>query len=202
MNEYSLAEKVLRNGLDNLEVQKGVGGKQAKEVASFKGEKNGKNRARMIVHKSRFLFGVCDPYGVLKEGEEHIRITSARKGASPPIHGDVLVRNPCSHPGQYEYEFRATTSKLEFSAQLFDPDMRVPDTMLKPAKDRLALLKNLRVFRLYIDISVFYSLKEVDEFAAPWLPSIPSICELSLHPRFMMNHDSSHEEWAITERND
>ncbi|KAJ8087712.1 hypothetical protein PM082_006548 [Marasmius tenuissimus] len=100
MEEYGLAEKVLLNGLDDPEVQRGVRSKQAKEVASFKGEKNGKNRARMIVHKSRLLFGVCDPFGVLKEGEVHIRITAARKGASTPIHGDVLVvRNPCLHPG-------------------------------------------------------------------------------------------------------
>ncbi|KAL0569074.1 hypothetical protein V5O48_012901, partial [Marasmius crinis-equi] len=100
MEEYGLAEKVLLNSLDDPEVQNGIRSRQLREVASFKAEKNGKNRARMIIHKSRLLFGVCDPFGVLKEGEVHIRITTARGGPSTPIHGDVLVvRNPCLHPG-------------------------------------------------------------------------------------------------------
>jgi hypothetical protein len=54
----------------------------------------------MLIHQSRRLFGVCDPYGVLKEGQVHIRITSSRKGGTTPINADVLVvRNPCLHPG-------------------------------------------------------------------------------------------------------
>ncbi|KAG7097929.1 hypothetical protein E1B28_005240 [Marasmius oreades] len=100
MEEYQLAEKVLLDGLDDPTVQRGIKSRQDREVASFKGEKNNKNRSRMIIQKSRLLFGVCDPFGVLKEGEVHIRITTARAGPSTPIHGDVLVvRNPCLHPG-------------------------------------------------------------------------------------------------------
>jgi hypothetical protein len=53
----------------------------------------------MMIHKSRLIFGVCDPYGVLKEGQVHIRITT-ENGATTPINTDVLVvRNPCLHPG-------------------------------------------------------------------------------------------------------
>ena len=113
MEEYGLAEKVLLSGLEDPEVQRAIKSRQAKEVASFKGEKNGKNRARMIIHKSRLLFGVCDPFGVLKEGEVHIRITAARKGASTPIHGDVLVvRNPCLHPGKRRFGLLASMPTL------------------------------------------------------------------------------------------
>ncbi|KAF9261342.1 RNA-directed RNA polymerase [Marasmius fiardii PR-910] len=100
MEEHQVAERVLLDGLDDPAVQRGIKSRQDREVASFKGEKNNKNRSRMIIQKSRLLFGVCDPFGVLKEGQVHIRITTARSGPSTPIHGDVLVvRNPCLHPG-------------------------------------------------------------------------------------------------------
>ncbi|KAJ7754189.1 RNA-directed RNA polymerase [Mycena maculata] len=99
MNEYSIAERVLLDGLDDPKVNSTVRSLQMKEINSFKNDRN-KDRSRMIVQKSRLIFGVCDPFGVLKEGEVHIRITTARKGASTPIHADVLVvRNPCLHPG-------------------------------------------------------------------------------------------------------
>lgn len=100
-NQYDLAERVLLDGLDHPKVTAAIRSLQLKEIASFKNDRN-KDRSRMIVHKSRLIFGVCDPFGVLKEGEVHIRITTARKGPSTPIHADVLVvRNPCLHPGAF-----------------------------------------------------------------------------------------------------
>ncbi|KAJ7022448.1 RNA-directed RNA polymerase [Mycena alexandri] len=99
MNEWDVAKRVLLDGLDDPKVNKAVRGLQLKEIGSFKNDRN-KDRSRMIIKKSRLIFGVCDPFGVLKEGEVHIRITTGRKGASTPIHADVLVvRNPCLHPG-------------------------------------------------------------------------------------------------------
>lgn len=99
MNEWDFAKRVLLDGLDDPKVNKAVRGLQLKEVGSFKNDRN-KDRSRMIIKKSRLIFGVCDPFGVLQEGEVHIRITTGRKGASTPIHADVLVvRNPCLHPG-------------------------------------------------------------------------------------------------------
>lgn len=99
LGEYDAAQRVLLDGIDDEKVQKEIRKQQNKETASFRNDR-GKDRSRMIVHKSRLLFGVCDPFKVLKEGQVHIRITTARKGASTPIHGDVLVvRNPCLHPG-------------------------------------------------------------------------------------------------------
>uniref|UniRef100_A0A0W0GCD2 Putative RNA-directed RNA polymerase n=1 Tax=Moniliophthora roreri TaxID=221103 RepID=A0A0W0GCD2_MONRR len=98
--DHELAERVLLDGLDDPHIINAIRRKQAKEVASFKGERTHKDRTRMIIQKSRLLFGVCDPFRVLKEGEAHIRITTGRSGPSTPIHGDVLVvRNPCLHPG-------------------------------------------------------------------------------------------------------
>ncbi|KDQ53776.1 hypothetical protein JAAARDRAFT_61145 [Jaapia argillacea MUCL 33604] len=89
LEQYSLAERVLLDGLQHPD---------DKEVSSFR--KKDKIRARMMVHKSRLLFGVCDPYRVLKEGEVHVRITQSRQGATTLTNTDVLVvRNPCLHPG-------------------------------------------------------------------------------------------------------
>ncbi|KAJ7598370.1 RNA-directed RNA polymerase [Mycena floridula] len=99
VNNYHLAERVFLHGLHNIDILKSIRKEQLKEVGSFKNDR-GKTRSRMLVQKSRLLFGICDPFRVLKEGQVHIRITMGRKGPSTPIHGDVLVvRNPCLHPG-------------------------------------------------------------------------------------------------------
>ncbi|KAJ6509835.1 RNA-directed RNA polymerase [Mycena vulgaris] len=99
LNEYALAERILLDGLDDAKVTEAIRHLQLKEIGSFKNDRN-KDRSRMIVQKSRLIFGVCDPFGVLREGEVHIRVTTGRKGQTTPIHADVLVvRNPCLHPG-------------------------------------------------------------------------------------------------------
>jgi regulator of nonsense transcripts 1 len=99
LGQYVTAERVLLDGLNDLAVSQKIRSLQMSEVNSFL--KKDKMRSRMMIHKSRLLFGVCDPYRVLKEGQVHIRITSSRKGPTTPINGDVLVvRNPCLHPGE------------------------------------------------------------------------------------------------------
>lgn len=103
LEHYQWAERVLLDGIDDAEVSRKIRSQQLQETASFRNER-GKNRSRMIIHKSRLLFGICDPSQVLKEGEVHIRITAGGRGASTPVHGDVLVvRNPCLHPGELLY---------------------------------------------------------------------------------------------------
>lgn len=98
LGEHAIAEKVLLRGLDDPTVADKVRGLQNREVNSFR--KNDKLRTRMIIRKSRLLYGVCDPFGVLKEGQVHIRVLMGKQGVTTPIYGDVLVvRNPCLHPG-------------------------------------------------------------------------------------------------------
>jgi regulator of nonsense transcripts 1 len=100
MGKYSLAERVLLEGLDDPTISQEIRKSQLSEITSFR-NKDDKNRTRMMIHKSRLIFGVCDPFNVLKEGEVQIRITMSRTGPASPIHGDVLVvRNPCLHPGK------------------------------------------------------------------------------------------------------
>ncbi|KAF9494277.1 RdRP-domain-containing protein [Pleurotus eryngii] len=96
--DYPLAERVLLDGIDDDDVAKSIRKAQLSEVSNFR--KNDKNRVRMMIQKSRLLYGVCDPFQVLKEGQVHIRITTSRKGPSTPLNCSVLVvRNPCLHPG-------------------------------------------------------------------------------------------------------
>ncbi|KAI0782921.1 RNA-directed RNA polymerase [Abortiporus biennis] len=98
LGKYNLAERVLLDGIDDDRIQGEIHRLQRAEMASFK--KNERLRVRTLVQKSRFLFGVCDPYGVLKPGEVHVRLTIPRKGAASLTNVDVLVvRNPCLHPG-------------------------------------------------------------------------------------------------------
>ena len=100
IGQYPLAERVFLEGMDDPEVLSQVRRAQRSVVASFR--KNDKPRAPIMVHKSRLLFGVCDPFGVLREGEVFIRVTVGRRGESSAIHGDVLVvRNPCLYPGEW-----------------------------------------------------------------------------------------------------
>ncbi|KAI0712794.1 RNA dependent RNA polymerase-domain-containing protein [Cerioporus squamosus] len=98
LKQYEAAERLLLDGLESPDVQKKIRSVQMAEIGSFK--KNDKFRTRMIIPKSRFLFGVCDPYGVLNEGEVHVRVSVPRKGVTTLKNTEVLVvRNPCLHPG-------------------------------------------------------------------------------------------------------
>lgn len=105
MNQFDLAERVLLDGLDHPDVSAQIRRLQLSEIAKFRSDKD-RAKSPIFIQDSRRLFGVCDPYQVLKEGQVHIRITTARKGPSTPIHGDVIVvRNPCLHPGESSLGF-------------------------------------------------------------------------------------------------
>ncbi|KZT10828.1 RdRP-domain-containing protein [Laetiporus sulphureus 93-53] len=98
LGHYGTAERLLLDGIESAEVKAKIRSSQMSELAAFK--KNEKYRSRMVVLKSRLLFGVCDPYGVLDEGEVHVRVSVPRRGASTLTNTDVMVvRNPCLHPG-------------------------------------------------------------------------------------------------------
>jgi len=100
LEAYSLAERALLEGLETEAVRKEIRRLQNAELAGARQAETKKFKSRMMIHKSRRLYGVCDPFQVLKEGEVQLRITESRKGPSTPIHADVIiVRNPCLHPG-------------------------------------------------------------------------------------------------------
>ena len=102
LKRYSLAEKVLLDGIDSPDVSRSIRRLQMQEVKSFR--KNDKMRVRMLVQKSRHLYGVCDPFGVLKEGEVFVKVTVGGKGPTSITNTNLLVvRNPCLHPGITNY---------------------------------------------------------------------------------------------------
>jgi hypothetical protein len=98
LNKYEVAERLLLEGLDTVAVRKEIRALQNSELAGLR--KKDRLRVRTLLPKSRLLFGVCDPYGVLREGEVHVRVSIPRQGATTLTNVDVLVvRNPCLYPG-------------------------------------------------------------------------------------------------------
>ena len=100
IGKHEEAERVLLDGLDHPKVQRSIKAAISKEIAAFKKEGNEKKKIRMVVEKSRYVFGVCDPLGILKAGQVFANFTMTRGGVRA-LHGiEVLVyRNPCMHPG-------------------------------------------------------------------------------------------------------
>lgn len=111
LGKHKVAEKLFLYGFDRstgpendlkgIDVLREVRAAQRSEIAAFrKNDDEKKERVRMLVHKSRRLYGVCDPFRILREGQVHVRITTSRNGVSTIKGLDVIVvRNPCLHPG-------------------------------------------------------------------------------------------------------
>ncbi|KAF8849897.1 RdRP-domain-containing protein [Acephala macrosclerotiorum] len=66
--------------------------------------KRDEQRCRILIPKSRLLFGICDAWDVLKEGECAVKITMDGDGQPRALKGmEILVtRNPCLHPGDLQ----------------------------------------------------------------------------------------------------
>jgi hypothetical protein len=102
-----LAEKLLVEGVESVlpSIRALVKGEYAKML-----NKRNEQRCRILILKSRLLFGVCDPFskngrpGKLKQGQCFVRITDDGNGqARTLVNTEVLVtRNPCLHPGDLQ----------------------------------------------------------------------------------------------------
>jgi hypothetical protein len=111
IDRTEVAEKLLLDGLDSVRVTLKNLVKQ--EYARMLNKRD-EQRCRIVIPKSRLLFGVCDPKakegsaGRLKEGECFVRITQDGDGrAQTIVNTEVLVtRNPCLHPGDLQ-KFKA-----------------------------------------------------------------------------------------------
>jgi hypothetical protein len=101
MNNLPLAEKVLMDSIESVQptITKLVNAEYDKML-----NKRDEQRCRILIPKSRLLFGICDAWGVLKEGECALKITMDGDGQPRALHGsEVLVtRNPCLHPGDLQ----------------------------------------------------------------------------------------------------
>ena len=106
INRFDLAERVVLESLSpslQLTIQSLVRAEHSKLLKNREEQK-----CRIFLPQSRMLFGVCDAWGVLKEGECQVRVTHDQDGQPRTlINCDVLVtRNPCLHPGDMQ-KFRA-----------------------------------------------------------------------------------------------
>jgi len=70
--------------------------------------KKKEQRCRILIPKSRLLFGICDAWGVLEEGECAVKVTLDGNGQPQALKGtEILVaKNPCLHPGDLQ-KFKA-----------------------------------------------------------------------------------------------
>lgn len=94
----SEAEQLLINGTGKADstVRKVLAQEYSKMI-----NKKSEQKTRILIPKSRLLFGICDPYGLLKPNECFLRVTYEATGSATTIaETNVLVsRNPCLHPG-------------------------------------------------------------------------------------------------------
>lgn len=104
-NKPEMAEKVLIDGFETVQqtVIKLVNSEYDRMI-----NKRHEQRCRILIPNSRLLFGICDAWGVLKEGECAVKVTLDVNGQPYTLKGmDVLVtRNPCLHPGDLQ-KFKA-----------------------------------------------------------------------------------------------
>jgi hypothetical protein len=121
--KMDLAEKLLLEGVGSVRSQ--LASLVRQEYVKMLNKRN-EQRCRILIPKSRLLFGVCDPTsksgqpGKLREGECFVRITYDGDGvARTIINTEVLVtRNPCLHPGDLQ-KFKAVDVP-DFAGDLVD----------------------------------------------------------------------------------
>ncbi|CZR57842.1 related to NAM7-nonsense-mediated mRNA decay protein (RdRP) [Phialocephala subalpina] len=100
-NNPELAEKVL---MDSIELVQPTITKLVNAEYDRMLNKRDEQRCRILIPKSRLLFGICDAWDVLKEGECAVKITMDGDGQPRALKGmGILVtRNPCLHPGDLQ----------------------------------------------------------------------------------------------------
>ncbi len=100
-NNMELAERLLLEGIEQLRDRlSNLINQEFSKLLNAKGVQ----RCRIMIPKSRLLFGVCDSTGVLKEGECAVKVTMDGDGQPMALKGmEILVtRNPCLHPGDLQ----------------------------------------------------------------------------------------------------
>ncbi|PNP82148.1 hypothetical protein FNYG_04337 [Fusarium nygamai] len=101
VNRPDLAERVLLEGHDSVKSQ--INGQVNDELKKML-NKQGGQKCRIFVQKSRLLFGVCDAWDVLKEGECAVKVTLEENGLPHTLKNTeiIVIRNPCLHPGDWQ----------------------------------------------------------------------------------------------------
>jgi hypothetical protein len=98
--------------IDSLESVRQTISKLVNEEYSKMLNKKDEQRCRILVPNSRLLFGVCDAWDVLKDGECAVMVTMDGDGQPRALTNmEILVtRNPCLHPGDLQ-KFRVVAKE-------------------------------------------------------------------------------------------
>lgn len=111
LGQYELAEKLLLEGRDVVDraIHRLVHAEFGKML-----NKRGEQKCRILIPKSRLLFGVCDPRGVLDPGHCFVKVTHD-DGVARAISGAwvLVARNPCLHPGDLQKFWAVAPPQLE-----------------------------------------------------------------------------------------
>ena len=76
--------------------------------------KRGEQKCRILIPRSRLLFGVCDPRDLLRPGECFVKVTHEDGITRAVTNAWVLVaRNPCLHPGDLQKFWAVANPELE-----------------------------------------------------------------------------------------
>ncbi|RGP81431.1 hypothetical protein FLONG3_576 [Fusarium longipes] len=101
INQPDLAERVLLDGGGKIkpQIKRLINAEHAKML-----NKRDEQRCRIFVQKSRLIFGVCDAWNVLKEGECAVKVTLEETGQPYALKNTevTVIRNPCLHPGDWQ----------------------------------------------------------------------------------------------------
>ena len=101
LNKPDLAERMLVDGIESVQrqIQKLINAELGKML-----NKREEQRCRIFVQKSRLLFGICDAWDVLKEGECAVKVTMEGDGVPYALKGTevAVIRNPCLHAGDWQ----------------------------------------------------------------------------------------------------
>ncbi|EGR51723.1 Hypothetical protein TRIREDRAFT_55637 [Trichoderma reesei QM6a] len=95
------AEKVI---IDSLDAVRPTINRLVKAEYDKMLNKRDEQRCRILIPKSRLLFGVCDAWGVLKPGQCAVKVTMDGDGQPYALKGTkvLVTRNPCLHPGDLQ----------------------------------------------------------------------------------------------------
>lgn len=98
--------------------------------------KRDEQKCRILIPKSRLLFGVCDAWGVLRPGQCAVKVTMDGDGQPYALRGTkvLVTRNPCLHPGDLQKLDAVERPEL---AHLVDCIV-FPTTGRRPAADMMS----------------------------------------------------------------
>ncbi|KAL7950149.1 RNA dependent RNA polymerase domain-containing protein [Trichoderma barbatum] len=101
LNMPDVAERVIIDSLDAVRptINKLINAEYDKML-----NKRDEQKCRILIPKSRLLFGVCDAWGVLKPGQCAVKVTMDGDGQPYALKGTkvLVTRNPCLHPGDLQ----------------------------------------------------------------------------------------------------